>query len=108
MKVLEDFHKANHPNDTHDAMYVRGWATAVMWVEGLRRADKAGNLSGEGVKAAIETMKDFDLGGLTNPVTYTPTDHRPSTKTAVFQIQGGKLVKVKDYDMPRKPEWLGL
>jgi branched-chain amino acid transport system substrate-binding protein len=108
MKALEDFHKANHPTDTHDAMYVRGWASAVVWVEALRRADKAGKLSGEGVKAALEAMKDFDLGGLTSPVTWTATDHRPSTKTAVFMVQGGKLVKVKEYEFPRKPEWLGL
>jgi branched-chain amino acid transport system substrate-binding protein len=108
MKALEDFHKASHPNDTHDAMYVRGWAGAVVWVEALRQADKAGKLTGEGVKATLETFKDFDLGGLANPVTWTATDHRSSTKTSVFIIKGGKLVKVKDYDMPRRPEWLGM
>ncbi|HET7786607.1 MAG TPA: ABC transporter substrate-binding protein [Myxococcales bacterium] len=108
MKRLEDFHKKNHPNDTHDALYVRGWSYVLVWTEALRRADKAGALTGEGVKAALETFKDFDLGGLTHPVTYTPTDHRPSTKTAIYQIQSGKLVKVKEYDMPRKAEWLGL
>ena len=108
MKRLEDFHKANHPNDTHDAMYVRGWATFLVWAEGLKRADKAGQLNGPGVKAALETLKDFDLGGLTNPVTYAADDHRPMTKTPIFQIQKGKLVKIAEYDMPRKPEWLGL
>jgi branched-chain amino acid transport system substrate-binding protein len=108
MKALVDFHKANHPNDTHDAMYVRGWSYVVVWSEALRRADKAGKLTGEGVRAAAETLKDFDLGGLTNPVTYTPTDHRPATKTPIYQIQGGKLVKVAEYDMPRRPDWLGL
>lgn len=108
MKQIVDFHKANHPNDTHDAMYVRGWTSALVWIEALRRADKAGQLNGPGVKAAAETMKDFDLGGLTSPVTYTATDHRPSTKTPIYMIQGGKLVKVAEYDMPRKPEWLGL
>jgi branched-chain amino acid transport system substrate-binding protein len=108
MKALLDFHKANHPNDTHDAMYVRGWSYVVVWSEALRRADKAGKLTGEGVRAAAETLKDFDLGGLTNPVTYTPTDHRPATKTPIYQIQGGKLVKVAEYDMPRRPDWLGL
>jgi branched-chain amino acid transport system substrate-binding protein len=108
MKRLVDFHKKNHPDDTHDALYVRGWCYVLVWTEALKRADKAGHLTGEGVKAALETFKDFDLGGLTNPVTYTPTDHRPSTKTAIYQIRKGKLVKVTEYDMPRKPEWLGL
>ncbi len=108
MKAIVEFHKASHPNDTHDAMYVRGWAYARVWTEALRRADKAGQLTGEGVRKAVETLKDFDLGGLTNAVTYTTTDHRPTTKTAIYQVAGGKLVKVTEYDMPRKPEWLGL
>jgi len=108
MKALLDYHKANHPTDTHDALYVRGWASAVVWTEALRRADKAGKLTGEGVKAALETLKDFDLGGLTSNVTWTPTDHRPSTRCAVYTIKGGKLVKVKDYEFPRRPDWLGL
>jgi branched-chain amino acid transport system substrate-binding protein len=108
MKRLEDFHKKNHPNDTHDAMYVRGWATFLVWAEGLKRADKAGKLNGPGVREALETLRDFDLGGLTNNVTYLPTDHRPMTKTPVFQVQKGKLVKIAEYDMPKKPEWLGL
>jgi branched-chain amino acid transport system substrate-binding protein len=108
MKALEDFHKANHPTDTHDALYVRGWAGAIVWVEALKRADKAGKLTGEGVRAALETFKDFDLGGLTSPVTWTATDHRPSTRTSVFIVKDGKLVKVKDYDMPRRADWLGM
>ena len=108
MKKLTDFHQKNHPNDTHDTMYVRGWTYVAVWGEALKRADKAGKLTGEGVKEALETLKDFDLGGLAQPVTYTPTDHRPATKTAIYMIKGGKLVKVGEYDMPRKPEWLGL
>ncbi len=108
MKALIDFNKANHGGEAHDALYVRGWTSAMVWVEALKRADKAGKLTGEGVRAALETFKDFDLGGLTSPVTWTATDHRPSTTTAVFIIKGGKLVKVKDYTFPRKPEWLGL
>jgi len=108
MKALVDFHTANHPNDTHDAMYVRGWTSATVWLEALKRADKAGQLNGPGVKAAAETLSNFDLGGLTSPITYTSKDHRPSTKTPIYMVKGGKLVKVAEYDMPRRPEWLGL
>ena len=108
MKRLMEFHKKNHPQDTHDALYVRGWSYVLVWTEALKRADKAKALTGEGVKAALETFKDFDLGGLTEPVTYTHNDHRPSTKTPIYQIKGGKLTKVREYEMPRKPEWLGL
>ena len=72
------------------------------------RRQEGASITGESVRAAAETLKDFDLGGLTNPVTYTPADHRPSTKTPIYQVKGGKLVKVGEYDMPRRPDWLGL
>jgi branched-chain amino acid transport system substrate-binding protein len=108
MKDLVAFHKAHHADDQHDAIYVRGWTYVLVWSEALRRADAKGALDGPGVKAALEELKDFDLGGLTNPVTYSATDHRPMTKTPIYQIKSGKLVKITEYDMPRKPEWLGL
>ena len=108
MKMLEAAHQKYHPNDTHDALYVRGWAHCLVWMEGLRGADKAGQLNGPGVKAASETLTDFSTGGLSQSVTYTPTDHRPTMTTSIYQIQGGKLVKIGDYIMPRTKEWFGL
>jgi branched-chain amino acid transport system substrate-binding protein len=108
MKVLEAAHQKYHPTDKHDALYVRGWATCLVWVEGLRGAEKAGQLNGPGVKAAIEKMADYSTGGLSQSVTYTPTDHRPTMTTSIYQIQGGKLVKIGDYIMPRTKEWFGL
>jgi branched-chain amino acid transport system substrate-binding protein len=108
MKRLVEWHQKNHPNDTHDALYVRGWSYVLLWTEALRRADKAGQLNGPGIKAAVETLRDFDLGGLTAHVTYTPQDHRPSTKTPIYMVKGGKLVKVAEFEMPRRPDWLGL
>jgi branched-chain amino acid transport system substrate-binding protein len=108
MKTLVDFHAQHHPNDTHDALYVRGWSYVLVWSEALKRADKDKALTGEGVKAALEKLQNFDLGGLTSNVTYSPTDHRPATKTPIYMIQKGKLVKVAEFDMPRKAQWLGL
>jgi branched-chain amino acid transport system substrate-binding protein len=107
MKTVEGMHEKLHPTDKHDAMYVRGFAYVMVWSEALKRADKAGQLNGPGVKAATETMADFSTGGLSQSVTYTPTDHRPTMTTSIYQIQGGKLVKLGDYIMPRTPQWLG-
>ncbi len=106
-KVVE-FHQKNHPSDTHDTNYVRGWAYVMVWAEGLKRADKANQLSGEGIKAALETLRDFDLQGLAAPVTYTPQDHRPTTQVDLYQVQNGKLVRLKEIKEPRKTEWLGI
>ena len=108
MKAILDFNKGKTPKSSLDAIYVRGWATALVWVEAIRRADKVGNLSGEGIKASMETMNNFSVGGLTANLTYSTTDHRPSTRTPIYIVQNGKLVKVKEYDLPRKKEWLGM
>jgi branched-chain amino acid transport system substrate-binding protein len=108
MKAILDFNKGKTPKSSLDAIYVRGWATASVWVEALRRSDKVGNLNAEGIKSAMETMNDYSVGGLSPNLTYTTTDHRPSTRTPIYIIQNGKLVKVKDYDLPRKKEWLGM
>lgn len=108
MKAILEFNKGKTSKSSLDAIYVRGWATASVWMEALRRADKVGNLNAEGIKSAMETMNDFSVGGLSPNLTYTTTDHRPSTRTPIYIIQNGKLVKVKEYDLPRKKEWLGM
>lgn len=108
MKAILDFNKGKTPKTSLDAIYVRGWATALVWVEALKRADKAGNLTGEGIKKAMETMSDFSVGGLAPNLTYTAADHRPSTRTPIYIVQNGKLAKVKEYDLPRKKDWLGM
>ena len=108
MKDVVAMHDKLRAGEKGDAMYVRGFAYVMVWSEALRRADKAGQLNGPGVKAASETMADFSTGGLSQSVTYTPTDHRPTMTTSIYQVQGGKLVKIGDYIMPRTKEWFGL
>ncbi len=107
MKQILDWNK-KHSTKSPDSMYVRGWAYGLTWAEALKIADKKKQLTGEGVKNALETMKDFDTGGLLPPITYTATDHRPTTKTTIYVIKGGKMTKVEDMEIPRKKEYLGL
>ena len=78
----------------------------VMW-EGLKRADKAGQLNGPGLKAALETLRDFDTGGLTAPITFTPTDHRPNTALRIFKMSDNKLVPVEAVSIEREDRFLG-
>jgi branched-chain amino acid transport system substrate-binding protein len=108
MAKVVAMHDKMRAGEIGDALYVRGFAYVMVWSEALKRADKAGQLNGPGVKAATETMTDFSTGGLSQSVTYTPTDHRPTMTTSIYQVQGGKLVKIGDYIMPRTKEWLGL
>jgi len=105
MKAPMEMHKSKHGDDSHTVHYVQGWSSMMVMWEGLKRASA---LDGPSVKAAIETLKDFDTGGLTAPVTYTPTDHRPNTTLNINKMDAeGKIVTVKTVTLERRPEWLG-
>lgn len=87
--------------------YNKCWTSMMVMWEALKRANKAGQLNGPGLKAALETLKDIDTGGLTPALTYTPTDHRATTTCGLYTIRGGKLELVADITIDRTDEYLG-
>ncbi len=104
MKLIEEVTNGEYQH-TH---YIRGWVSMMVMCEALKIADKKGELNGPGVKAALETFRDFDTGGLTSRITYTPTDHRPNMSAKIYRVKNGKLTLQRTIELPRKAEWLGL
>jgi branched-chain amino acid transport system substrate-binding protein len=93
---------------------VQAWGDALITWEALKRADKAGDLSGDGIMMkGFETMKDFDIGLGASPITFTSSDHRPTTGCLVQEWKNGKFQEVERVDLkarwPAKwsKEWLG-
>jgi branched-chain amino acid transport system substrate-binding protein len=106
MKLLMEVTRYPGPPVTH---YIRGYVSMMVLTEALKIADKNGQLNGPGVKAALESLKDFDTGGLTPAkITFTPTDHRPFMTVNIMEFQKGKMVLKQSVELPRKKEWLGL
>ena len=78
--------------------YIQGWWTMATMVEGIRKTMAAGKeVKGENIKAALETLKNFDTGGVTVPITFTPSDHRGSKGLRLFKVENGKWVQMTDY-----------
>ncbi|NPA93653.1 MAG: ABC transporter substrate-binding protein [Chloroflexi bacterium] len=78
--------------------YVQGWWTMAVMTEGIRRVVEEGKpVTGENIKAALETIKDFDTGGVTAPITFTPESHRGSTALRIYMVKDGKWTRVTDY-----------
>jgi branched-chain amino acid transport system substrate-binding protein len=115
-KVVEYAKKYNPgvPLEKRLIRTVQAWANVLALSEAMKRADKAGDLSGESiVKNGFETMKDFDIGLGVPPLNYTATDHRISGKVPIYEIKDGKFQVVEVVDLkgrwPKKwpEEWLG-
>jgi branched-chain amino acid transport system substrate-binding protein len=80
--------------------YNRGVLVAALHVEAIRNALKAhpdGKITGADVKAGFEKISNFTLGGLVPPLKITPTDHEGGGLVQIWQVKGGKFVKVTDW-----------
>jgi len=95
----------DQPQMTH---YVRGFVSAMVMCEGMKMAKTKGEVTGESIKAALETMRDFDPMGLAPAVSYFADDHRPNLSVNICTFKDGKLEFVKTTVLDRKKEWLGL
>ena len=71
-------------------VYGQGWTTAAVMVEGLRRVLAQGQEpTGGNVKAALESFRDFDTGGVTAPLTYSAEDHLGARGMRLFEVREG-------------------
>ncbi|MBW2108995.1 MAG: ABC transporter substrate-binding protein [Deltaproteobacteria bacterium] len=93
---------------------VQAWGDVMILWEALKRADKAGDLSGESIlKNGFETLRNFDIGLGAPPITFTSTDHRVGGQVPVYEWKNGKFTLVERVDLksrwPKKwaSEWIG-
>jgi branched-chain amino acid transport system substrate-binding protein len=93
---------------------LQAYASALGLAEALKRADKAGDLTGEGIlRKGFETMNNYEIGLGMAPVTYTSTDHRPMSLVRVYKVKDGKFNFLTEVDMKKlypdkwANEWIG-
>lgn len=78
--------------------YGQGWTTMSVMTEGIRRVLADGKeVNGENIRAALETITDFDTGGVTAPITFTPESHRGNRSLRLFKVEGGKWMQAGEY-----------
>lgn len=74
---------------------VQGWLTAKLMLEGIKRAgDK---VTGETIKAGLETIRDYDTGGITAPITWTKEDHAGNKYMKLYQVRNGAWVALTEF-----------
>jgi branched-chain amino acid transport system substrate-binding protein len=107
-------HSPGVPQEKRLIRTIQAWGDALIIWESMKRADKAGALTGESImKKGFETLANFDIGLGAAPITFTPADHRPATGCLVQEWKGGKFQTVEAVDLKKRwpdkweKEWLG-
>ena len=98
IKKIWDYNKKYRPErKVIDLQYVYSWLYGMMIEEGIKRAgDK---LTGEGLKDALETFRNFESDGISRPLTFTSTDHRGSYefKLSIANPEKGTFESFSDW-----------
>ena len=102
MKRVRELAKKNgrDPDKMLTSLYTHGVATGTVYAEGLKRAGQ--NLTPDSFKNALETLKDFDTGGIVPPVTFTSTSHAPSPLSRLYRADPdkGAMIPITDWRKP--------
>jgi branched-chain amino acid transport system substrate-binding protein len=82
------------------SLYVGGIGISMLFCEAIKRAGQ--DLNPDTLKAALESLRDFDTGGIFPPVTWTAESHAPSKKVKLFKadVEGKRLIPITDWRLP--------
>jgi len=80
--------------------YTLGWVKGMVFVEGMKRAGK--ELNSESMVEGIESIREFDTGGLTGLITYGSDDHKGGDFTRFLKadVEKGKLIPMTGWRSP--------
>jgi len=95
MAKMTEYCQKYHPDDYGNMDYIISWAQSLIAAEILRLAvvnHGIDDLTPQIVEEqGFKKLKNFDVGGLHGPVSYSKDDNRLSKSVRIFQIKNGEL-----------------
>lgn len=77
--------------------FTQGWAAMDVMAEAIRRTlDEGMELTGPNIRASLETLENYETGGLLAPVTFTEEDHRANRALVIYRVEDGVWVEDSD------------
>ena len=78
-------------------IYTVAWLLPTVLYEGLKRAGKDLNI--DTLVGALERINDLDTGGISGPISFSPTNHKGLHHTKLYKAvpERGKLVQITDW-----------
>ncbi|RJP55046.1 MAG: hypothetical protein C4549_09020 [Deltaproteobacteria bacterium] len=73
-------------------IYTHAWLCNALLAEGLKRAGR--NLDEQSLVSALESIKNYDTGGLSGPINYSSSSHKGNNSWKIYKADptGGKYV----------------
>ncbi len=107
--VVEIFDEAGHDDSWQIVRYVQGHVGAVVWTMAVEDVIEAGEeITGPNIRAALESFNNVSTGGLTAPISYSPTDHRPYGEARIYSVDSnGNLHFESEASIDLEDDWLG-
>ena len=95
-KAMDEFLKGKGSSLAEKGLhFAQGWTTMDIMVAGIQKVIEQGQeVTGPNIKAALETLKDYDTGGMTYPITFTPDDHWGNKGTHIYVVENGQMKRV--------------
>ncbi|MET3599844.1 ABC transporter substrate-binding protein [Martelella mangrovi] len=95
--AYRDSIKKYYPDDPVGVFGLNGWSNAAIFHKGFEALLASGNdLTRENLIAALETLKDADVGGAKG-VTFEPGDHRGTRQEGIIQAKGDSFDLVQPF-----------
>lgn len=82
-----------------DQKFVQGWSTSKIMAEAIRiaAANAEGDITGADIREALESLNNFDLGGLGANVSFSADNHAGTEELRLGQVKNGKWEMITDY-----------
>lgn len=92
IKKIRAWNEKHHPDISYrPTSYMQGFMSGLILIESLRRADAMGQLNGEGLVKALQSIENLDVQGLMAPVSIVSNKipmgrvYRANSKTKMFE-----------------------
>ena len=86
------------PDHDYNRYSLYGYVFGKLVVEGLQRAGE--DLSEEGFLDAMESIGDWDSGGILPPVTFSASDHHAQKAGFICELENGRFKAITDWIAP--------
>jgi branched-chain amino acid transport system substrate-binding protein len=98
IQAMRKYNERVHPGEKYRPnSYIQGWFTGMVYVEAARRVVEAGKpVTGENLKAALATIKDWDTGGVSAKVSFV-NNKAPVGRVYRANVQKGIFEPASDW-----------